>query len=469
MVDSITKTLGAGSGIDLTQLVTGLVEAQFAAKTATLTKREETVTAQLSGLAQLKSGITNFDRALKTLVSGGTLASKPTSSSEAVLKVTTTGSTVPTGLAQSVTVQQLASAQVSTTNTAVPASTVYRTGTLSLRFGSDVVDASGNVTGFTAAGSAINISITSADTTLAGIAAKINAADAGVTASIVEDAGGQRLSIRGESGAAQAFEISTSNQGGGGGTTLANLAVSRSSGVTTTATRARDAIVTVDGVRYSRTSNTISDLVPDVTLDLQSVSTTPVKLGLQRPTEAVSSAVQDFVAAYNELLALSKEASDPVTGPLRGEASVIDMMRGLRSLTTDELTTATVGPKTLAGLGVATARDGTLSVNSAQLSRALRETPAAVEAIFKDGAGLSKALGQIATRVTSRTFGFEAATQRYTKLKAQIEDAKLKVTDDTAAARTRLTQQFASMDSRVAAYKATQGFLDQQIAAWNNG
>jgi flagellar hook-associated protein 2 len=468
MVDSITKTLGAGSGIDLTQLVTGLVEAQFAAKTATLTKREEAVTAQLSGLARLKSGITNFDRALKTLVSGGTLASKPTSSNEAVLKVSTTGSTVPAALTQSITVQQLASAQVSTTNTAVAADTDYRRGTLRLQLGADVVDGSGNVTGFNADGSPVDITITDADSTVAGIAAKINAANAGVTAEVITDAGGVRLALRGANGAAQAFELSVQNQSGGGAS-LSAFAVSRMSSTTTTASRARDAIVTMDGVRYTRTSNSITDLVPNVTLDLQSVSTTAVKLGLSRPTEAVTTAVQDFVAAYNEMLAMAKEEADPVTGPLRSESSVNDMMRGLRSLTTNELTAEAVGPKTLAQLGVATGRDGTLSVNSATLARALRESPTAVEAMFREGAGLSKALSEVAARVTSRTFGFDAATQRYTKIKDQLEDARLRITDETEAARTRLTQQFASMDSRVAAYKATQGFLDQQIAAWNNG
>jgi flagellar hook-associated protein 2 len=468
MVDSITKTLGAGSGIDLTQLVTGLVEAQFAAKTATLTKREETVTAQLSGVARLKSGITDFDRALKTLVSGGTLVSKPTSSNEAVLKASTTSGAVPTALTQSIAVQQLASAQVSTTNTAVPADTDYRRGTLQLRFGTDIVDASGNVTGFTQSGSAIDITISDADSTVAGLAAKINAANAGITAEVVSDAGGVRLALRGTNGAAKAFELNVANQAGGGAS-LAAFAVSRTATSTTTATRARDAIVVMDGVRYTRTSNIIGDLVPNVTLDLQSVSTTPVKLGLSRPAEAVTSAVQDFVAAYNELLALAKEEADPVTGLLRGEVTVNDMLRGLRSLTTAELTTESVGPKTLAGLGVATARDGTLSVNAATLSRVLRETPVAVEAMFKQSAGLSKALAQVAARVTNKDYGFDAATKRYTALKTRLADERLKISDASEAARARLTQQFSSMDARVAAYKATLGFLDQQIAAWNNG
>ena len=33
--------------------------------------------------------------------------------------------------------------------------------------------------------------------------------------------------------------------------------------------------------------------------------------------------------------------------------------------------------------------------------------------------------------------------------------------------RTQLTAQFAAMDARVAAYKSTQSFLTNQIAAWN--
>lgn len=467
MVDSIAKTLGAGSGIDVTALVTSLVEAQFAPKTKALTARSQAVAAQISGIATLKSAITGFDAALKALVAGGTLASKLTSSSPAALSVTAQSGMDASGVSASVGVTQLASRQVSTTDTPIDPATAFRTGTLSLHFGSDVVDGTGAVTGFNPGGGAIPIEITGADATLAGIAAKINAADAGVTATVVTDGTGARLSIKGASGAAQAFEITAADADAGAGLSLAALAVGGAATGTTSATRARDAIVTIDGVRYARTSNTVGDIVPGVTMTLLAATTSPVAISMVRPTEALGTAVNDFVATYNEMLAVLKEQSNAVTGALRSDTAVAALSRGLKALTTAVLSPAASGPRTLADLGVATARDGTLSVNASQLSRALRDNPAQVEAMFKDGAGLSQALGTLTAQVTDRRYGFDAAGTRYARLKDEIDRSQERVADESDVTKTRLTRQFSSMDARVAAYKSTQTFLTQQIDAWN--
>ena len=48
---SIVKTLGSGSGLDTGAIVSALVEAQFAAKNAQLTKQSDKLTAQISGVA----------------------------------------------------------------------------------------------------------------------------------------------------------------------------------------------------------------------------------------------------------------------------------------------------------------------------------------------------------------------------------------------------------------------------------
>uniref|UniRef100_UPI00266FC22B flagellar cap protein FliD N-terminal domain-containing protein n=1 Tax=Sphingomonas bacterium TaxID=1895847 RepID=UPI00266FC22B len=88
---SIVKTLGSGSGLDTGAIVTGLVQAQFAVKNATLTKQADALTAQISAIAKLKSGITGFDSALKALVKGGTLTTQPLSSAAGVATAAGTG------------------------------------------------------------------------------------------------------------------------------------------------------------------------------------------------------------------------------------------------------------------------------------------------------------------------------------------------------------------------------------------
>jgi flagellar hook-associated protein 2 len=468
MVDSIAKTLGAGSGIDVTALVSSLVENQFTVKNGALTKRAETLTAQLSAVAQLKSGITGFSTALASLVKGGTLVTQPTSSNTNIVKVATLPGAKLAGLNTTLEVRRLASAQVSHTITPLPASVPVGTGTIQLAIGS--YDSGGT---FVPGAAAIPpITIGAGEDTLSAIAAKINAAAAGVSASIVTDIDGERLVLKGASGAAAAFTLGVTEDSASPG--LARIAVGAGATGTTSASSATDALVAVDGVEVRRATNAIADLVSGVRLDLQAAAVgTRVTLGSAPQSESLRQAVNDVVATYNELYAILKTQTDPVSGALRGDPAAREMMRSLGRLSLVDLTGTTDGsPRTLAELGVATARDGTLSVNTSRLTEVLIRFPSAVERMFTDGrgasgAGLSGALSAISTAVTSRTTGLGASEGRYTKARSAITGDQTKATAAAETMRKRLTQQYASMDARVSAYKATQAFLTQQVDAWN--
>ncbi len=88
MVDSVVNTLGAGSGIDITSLVNQLVDAQFSAKTRAINTQNQKVSAQISGVSQLKSSITDFAAGLKSLATGGLLTTAPTTSNPAIASAT---------------------------------------------------------------------------------------------------------------------------------------------------------------------------------------------------------------------------------------------------------------------------------------------------------------------------------------------------------------------------------------------
>ena len=467
MADSIISSLKAGSGIDTPSLVTSLVNAQFEAKTQILTSREEKLTAQISAVSQLKSGISSFASALQSLVRGGTLSMQVASSNTGVVKASALPGANIKALNSTIEVRELASAQVAATDTPRPAGERVGTGSFTIQLGSY-----DGATFVPNEETLPPIVIGEADATLSGIAATINAAATGVTASVITDGGGERLVLKGATGAASAFTMTATETAGDAG--LAALNVGPGVAGTTIASTARDARVAVDGVEVRRSSNTITDLIPSVQLELQSVAVgTPVMLSTSQPVEAITQAVNDVVAAYNELKAMLKEATDPMTGPLARDPAAMAMSKALANLTLTDLTGATDGsPKTLAELGVATNRDGTLSVEPTKLSRQITAYPAALSKIFgtgagASGAGLSAALNAISINVTTSGTGLGAAGTRYAKLQSALADEKLKATDAQERLKTRLTQQFASMDSRVAAYKATQTFMSQQIATWN--
>jgi len=444
--------LSAGSGVDTGTLVTSLVEAQFAARTAALKSKSDTLTSQISGVASLKSTMTGFSTALANLVKGGSLQTQPTSSNAAVLSATAQSGAKLSGLSASVTVTRLATGQVARTNTPVPAAdraSSLGTGALTLKIGTGE-----------------DVAIDIGDGSIDAIAAGINASKKGVTASVVTDAQGRAfLSVKGATGSDNAFTLKGANNDA--------LDIGGTATKTSLVSTAQNAQITVDGIAVERPGNTVSDLVSGVTLQLNAVSTVPVSLTSTAPTDALTQAVNDVVTTYNEVLATVTAQTDPITGNLRADPAAKSLLSSLKALTSKPLVGGAVAglPRTLSELGVATNTDGTLRVDSTLLAKQLAAYPDTIESMFApsgtNALGLSAALTALTTSATSTLTGLGASTVRYTAAQSDVTKQQDKVTDQTAQLTTRLTQQYASMNSRVSAYKSTQTFLTGQIAQWN--
>jgi len=529
-VSSIAASLGIGSGLDTSQLVTDLAAAQKAPKEAIITARETANSAKVSTLAELAGGIDGFATALGALVSGGSLFTQPTSSDTAALGVSAIPGSRIGGLAAAVKVERLALAQ-----------TIASAGISS----ATAAIGQGGMTLTTSRGT-FAVQVGTDNDSLAGLARAINSTNAGVAASVVTDSQGSRLVIKGAIGAAGAFTLTANadadpalsayaydGQGGGG---------------MTQAQAAQDASIVVDGVTVTRATNTISDLIPGVKLELKAPTTTAVAIGSTQPVAAMRQAVLDFVDAYNEL----KSSLDSATasgidggekGALRGDTGVRELVRQLGKLSSTPLVSS--GPiTTLADLGVRTGNDGKLSVNTSRLDAVLAATPEAVEAMFNPTQTSSSPLVQITSaagktkpgtytltdivagpppsgkigttsliaagtrlvapvasgasglilqplgNVASATITVEpglggalqairdsvrAATGPLTTLSARLTAEAKSISKDREAMEMRadayeaqLKKSFTAMDSRVASLKATQSYLEQQIKVWTN-
>lgn len=471
---SIASTLGTGSGIDTAALVKELVEKQFEYRNATLAKREETLTAQISAATLHKSNITSFATALSSLSRGGSLATQPTSSNTGILTVSRLAGANLTDLNARVEVRQLASSQTVSAAPVADKTAAIGRGTLTLTFGAATV-ADGAMTGFTAgAGTPVTINIGENNSSLEGIAAAINAANAGVTASILTDAAGSRLVVKGGTGEARAFTLTATEAAGHEGLAALNIGVGASA--TTIGSSAADAIVAIDGVALRRETNTISDLIPGVKLDLATAQPgTIVNIGKTLPTNSLMQAVQDFVETYNELYKALQADLDPVNGALRQDIAAKTLKRQLQQLTLNPIASGAADvPTTLAQIGVKTNRDGTLALDSAVLTKALVNHPGQIEKMFAQPVGggttnngLSAVLDAMSASAASTVRGLGASEINYTKAKVDVVDDKTEAVRKAEALRTRMTRQFATMDARVAAYKSTLTFLENQIDAWN--
>lgn len=472
--NSLLTSLGTGSGVDTSSLVTSLVEAQFAAKKGALSTKLDTITSQISAVATLKSNITDFTKALENLVKGGTLSSQPVVSNAGVLSATTLTGGNLSGLNSTIKVTQLATAQTAvSTKITTPKTTTFGEGTLTLKIGTVTTDEKGNpiLKGTDAdnngAEDVIPIKIDGTNNTLSGIAAAINATKSGVTASVVNDAdGGAYLSLKGATGAAQAFSLSSNSAD------LSQFAVDPLSSDTSAmnvSSKSQNAKLTMDGVDVERASNEVSDLIAGAKLNLTSVGTTT--LTSSRPTTAITNAVGDFVDTYNGIVQTIKEQTDPITGVLRADPAAKNLLRALQGLTSKVLNSgaAAGAPSTLAAIGVRTTREGLLEVDDTALTAAMTNSPDAVEAMFSYGTsnGIFSAMQSLQLNATSSIYGLGASNSNYLKSRTTVTDAQGKLTDQAAAMTTRLTQQFSSMNAKVSAYKSTQSFMQQQIDQWS--
>lgn len=472
--NSLLTSLGTGSGVDTSSLVTSLVDAQFAAKKSALSTKLDTISSQISAVATLKSNITDFTKALENLVKGGTLASQPVVSNAGVLSATALTGAKLSGLNSTIKVTQLATAQTAVSaKEPTPKTTTFGEGILTLKIGTVTTDNDGKpiLQGTDAdkdgKDDTFSIKIDSSNNTLSGIAAAINASKSGVTASIVNDAdGGAYLSLKGATGAAQAFSLSSDSAG------LASFAVDPLSPDTSAmkvSSQSQNAKLNMDGVDVERASNEVSDLIAGAKLNLTAVGTTT--LTSSRPTTAITNAVNDFVDTYNGIVQSIKEQTDPITGVLRADPAAKNLLRALQGLTSKVLNgNAAAGvPNTLAAIGIRTTREGMLEVDDNALTAAMTNNADAVEAMFSYGTsdGIYSAMQSLQLNATSSIYGLGASNSNYLKSRTSVTDAQAKLTDQATSMTTRLTQQFSSMNAKVSAYKSTQSFMQQQIDQWS--
>ena len=353
--------------------------------------------ATLTAFGKISSAVSTFQTALSGLNNASSFqavnatASDPTVASATALTSAAAGSYALTvaNLAQSQTL--VAAGQ---TSLSAPIGTGTTPTTLSFDFGTVTGTATngkyGTGTTFTSAGNGVKtITIDSSNNSLQGMRDAINAAGIGISASIVNDGSATpyRLVLSSSAtGAASSLKITAT-----GDATVSALMANDPAGGTaaqnlTQTQAALNANLSVNGIPVSKASNTISDIIPGVTVNLAKASATPITLTVAPDTTTVSKNVNSFVTAYNALKTTlsTLTAYDKTTktaAVLQGNLAVLNMQSDLNNL----LNTPAAGAgsfNSIAQIGVTFQSDGTLAVNSTQLSKALSSNFSSVAGLF---------------------------------------------------------------------------------------
>lgn len=457
---SISTALGIGSGIDTGALVSSLVGAVRDPKEAAIGNRQSLNNARISALASASGSLDTFADALNSLLSGTGFSGTPASNDPSIATVSLLPGGVPKGLPAQLEVRQLASGRTlaSVIDPDAPATptTPVGEGVLTLTVG----------------GQSQPITITSANNSYAGLAKAINEAGLGVTASVVTDNQGTRLVMKGPTGAANDMTLTSVS-----GDDLAKFAFP-STGMQSLA-EPKDAIVTIDGVEQHYSSNTIDTAIANLRIDLNKAAPgTQVTLASTEPTTSMRDLVVEFVDAYNTLMKALNTASATgvdysTAGVLNGEAAVRDMKRQLSQMTSTAL--AAAGPyRTLSDIGVATNRDGTLKLDTNLLDKAIAADPSVITQMLNPAVksaatpGLAGLMDAVRDSIQQKDGPLAQAKAKYQKLAENFTKQLEKLDEQMTNYEEQLTRTYSAMETRLTALKATQSYLEQQIAIWNN-
>lgn len=420
-----------------------------------LQNRQTSLNTRLNVLSELKSKMTALNNLAKGLKASGTTSKFNAFTVESSLGSVATGTATGTASAgtHSLLVTQLAkqdkaiSAQLSSLATTIVGTEGAGQKTISI----------------TVNGSSVNVDfeLDAGDTNsvvLNKLAAAVNASGGDVSAGVVSDTQGtSRLVFTSKkTGSDQAVSLadvsgSVLDTIGLGATVMADRTASTATGggFLYSSTGLLDAKFKLDGIDIIRGTNSITDVLSGVTLELkgvQSPTDTPLTLTVSSDKSSIKSTVQDFIKAYNDVLSFlnAKTTVNPEnkTREILASDQVFKGLRmNMRSLIGSPVSSVATGnPSLLAEIGITAASDGTLSIsNAATFDNALASNVRKVADLFNSTDGVAGRMN--------------ALLESFTSTGGQLEIAQNGTKDQLSGIKTALTRNQTQIDARVASFR----------------
>lgn len=328
--------------------------------------------------------------------------------------------------------------------------------------------------GVTAVNSPVVTKIPVTTTTPAGVVEAINAANKGVTASLVDTGTGGnnfRIVLSGDTGIAGTFAVTSS--------------ISDDLGfgdADKTLQTAQDAVINFEGLTISRGSNSVNDVISGTTIDLNGVTSSTVRLNVTSDTSTLKTSLQDVVTVYNSLnssldnMGSVKDGSaDTLNGALAGDGSLISYIKNnIRTAVFNESSTKSGNVNALRDLGISIDRSGKMTFdettynsmvlnNFDDISKMLTAGTSNQSAYDTAAKGLSQ---DIATTLEGLTDKDGIVTTRSTNASSVLADHKEELTKletRMTAVYQRYLSQFTAMESMMASLDATKDYLTGQL------
>lgn len=468
---NIVNSLGAGSGIDIKGLAQSLVDAEKTPKKERIDAKITQTEAKITGYSAVKYALSELKTAFAKLNDASDFSSiNPSNTQPSALGISAS-STAQAGsysieVLQTALMQRTASSDFVDRSTPLNVVSPATTGTaFSLNLVIGGVDKG-------------DISVT--NPTPAGMVSAINGAKLGVTAQLVNTGAGYNVVLTGQTGAANAFNMTSKDSNG--------IAVP---GVdfTTSLQNATDARLKVNGLTVTRDSNTITDVIDGTTLDLFTTTSGAARIDLNRDTAAIKDNIKGLVTAYNDFEETLKVLGDRESkvegfgGSLAGESLLQSIRSQVRAMITDTSSTPGTSIKAARNVGLSIDRNGKLTLDEAKLDSALQDNFDEVSTLFSAGtnnqsiyspapAGLAgDAINKIEKMLLS-TGMIDTQSKNATAKIAKYKEELTALEDRMEKLMNRYMAQFSVMESIVGNSKSTRegltGTFEGMMKAYSN-
>lgn len=453
MASPIASSTGLGSGLDIGSIVKVLVQSDTAAKQAQITRQTSNNSAMISGIGSLRSALTAFQAAMtklndKTAPSFNAYAA--TSANDKVVKVTS-GNTAVAG-SYDIQVAKLATgSKVASQAFGEGASKAIAAGTLTIEQG----DPAGGGTAYT-----IEVG---AGATLQSVRDQINKEMSanGISANIITGDDGARLVLTSsKTGAGNDLSL----KGGVDQTELDIVGTQQmvGTGAGYITDKAQDAELTIDGLKITSATNTISDSISGLSLELISESTAATKVTVAANNDGLKTSIQSFVDAYNtlqkaitSLTSTSRDDDDNlVLGPLTNDPTTRSLLGDIRKVLSevgagDQLTT-------LSQLGINTQKDGTLEFNSTKFAAAMNDKKlgAEVQELFTGTNGIFERMNKAIDPYNATDGSLASRNSALSNVAKNLSEQQAALDRRTDSLTESLTKKYVALDTALGKMKA---------------
>ena len=372
------SSLNVGSGLNSTEIIDAIVNAERAPKASIIEAAKEQKTLEISSLGTVKSDFETFQTNID-LSNGVTGIGASNTGSSATISVSDKG--IVSEFSNTLEISQLAASHTLVFDNFTSDDADVGSGTMSFSFGTWGSDGA-----FTANSDRTTVAITidSTNNTLTGLRDEINSQSMNVTASILETSDGvYALVIKSREGESHAMEITVTEDASDTGLSTFGY-TSVNSSVETIA--GLDAEFEIDGVSITRESNIVDDLVDGIELTLVSTTSSAETISAAYDTDLAMLAMESLLENFNTLQAslatlTSRGLNGEEKGGLAGDPLIRSIVSQMRGYTTTAITGFGSESVYLTEFGVTTERDGSLTLDEDTFTTMFESDPDAFMAI----------------------------------------------------------------------------------------